>query len=131
VQRELVTVSAERCNNEVHLVLDEPRNEVHVARQTVESRDNQWATCGPRLLKGCGKAWTQQQRIRSCTSLHILVPELDREPFARSKGFDLVALRRKSKTTAALLLSADPQVTDCCLHREVLRWVACHNASHP
>jgi hypothetical protein len=38
----------------------------------------------------------------------------------RSKGFNLRALCRKSQTAAALFLSADSQVSDCCLHREAL-----------
>jgi len=49
------------------------------------------------------------------------VPGFDRETFARCKDFDLSTLRRESqKTAAALFLSADPQVSDCWLHRDAL-----------
>jgi hypothetical protein len=66
------------------------------------------------------QARAQQQRIRPRSGLDILVPRLDREPFARSKGFDLVTLRRQPQPAATLLPSADPQISDCCLHREAL-----------
>jgi hypothetical protein len=49
-----------------------------------------------------------------------LAPALRCEPFARSKGFDLVTLCRQPQTASALFASADPQVPDCCLHREAL-----------
>src|SRR5579864_5563384 len=45
---------------------------------------------------------------------------VNREPFARPELLTLVTLRRESQSAAALLGSADPQVSDCCLHREAL-----------
>jgi hypothetical protein len=83
---------------------------VHVARQTVKSGDDQWATCCPGFFQSYGKSRAQQQRVRSSAGLHILVPGLDREPFANSKRFDLVPLRRESEAAAALFLSADPSI---------------------
>jgi hypothetical protein len=59
----------------------------------------------------CRKARSQKQRISSRASLNILVPGSDREPFARTKGFDLVSLRREFQTAAALLALADPQIS--------------------
>ena len=58
------------------------------------------------------KARSQQQRIRSLASLHILVPGPDDKPFTRPKDSDLVALRRQPQAAAALLASAYPQVSD-------------------
>jgi hypothetical protein len=36
-----------------------------------------------------------------------MMPRLDREPFAHSKGFNLKTLRRKPQAAATLFLSAD------------------------
>src|SRR5208337_4787497 len=37
-----------------------------------------------------------------------------------SERLDLESLRRQTQAAAALFLSADSQVSDCCLHRETL-----------
>jgi len=116
----MVTIPSERSDDEMHAMLHQATDEVHIAREAVESRDNQWAVGRLCLLKGCCESRSQQQRVRSRAGLHILVPGFDREAFVGSNGFDLVALRRETQPTAALFPSADPQVSDCCLHRETL-----------
>ena len=95
MQREVVAVSTERRNDEMHPVLHESGDEVHVARQAVEPRDDQRAAREPRLLQGCRKPRAQQQRILSGAGLNILIPGFDREPFARTERFNVMALRRK------------------------------------
>jgi hypothetical protein len=50
----------------------------------------------------------------------VLMPRFDPEPFARSEGFNVIALRCEPYPAAALFLGADSQISDCCLHREVL-----------
>jgi hypothetical protein len=44
MQREVVAILPELCDDEVHPMLHESTDEVHVARQTVEPRDDQRAS---------------------------------------------------------------------------------------
>jgi hypothetical protein len=74
VDREGVAVSAKRGNHEMHLVLHEPSNKVHVARQPVEPRDNEWPTRSACLLKRYCEARSQQERVFSRACLDILMP---------------------------------------------------------
>ena len=52
MQREFVAVAPERGNDEVHLVLHESGDEMHIARETIEPRDDQGAARCARLLEG-------------------------------------------------------------------------------
>jgi hypothetical protein len=94
MQHEVVAISPERCDDKVHPVFHQSADEVYVARQAVQPRDNQRAPGRLRLLQRCRKPRSEQQRIRSRAGLNILVPRPDGKLIARSKGFDLVALRR-------------------------------------
>jgi hypothetical protein len=93
VQCEVVAVATKGSNNEMHPVLHEPGDEVHVSRQAVEPRDDQRATGRLCLPQRCRKPRSQKQRIGSRAGLHILVPGSDYEPFAQRERFDLMALR--------------------------------------
>lgn len=59
--------------------------------------------------------------VRQWAPQHILVPGLDREPFANAKSFDVVPMCCEPQAAAALFLSANSQVTDCWLHFRGLR----------
>jgi hypothetical protein len=50
VQREVVAVFPKCCNDEMHPMLHETADEMHVARQTVKPGNNQWVAGGARLL---------------------------------------------------------------------------------
>jgi hypothetical protein len=70
--------------------------------------------CSNSLLMKC----TLRDSRSSLETIRVSGP--NGEAFARPKGFDLVTLRRESQAAAALFLSADSQVSDCCLHRGAL-----------
>jgi hypothetical protein len=93
VQRKVVAIRPESRDDEMHPMFHESGNEVHVARQAIEPRDDQRAPDRLCLPQRYRKPRSQQQRIGSGAGLHILVPGPDYEPFAQRESFDLMALR--------------------------------------
>ena len=55
MQPEVVAILPELCDDEVHPMLHESTDEVHVARQAVEPRDNQRTVSGLGDLQCCRK----------------------------------------------------------------------------
>jgi hypothetical protein len=96
VQSEFVTVSAERCDNEVHFVLHEAGDEVNVSREPIEPRNNEWATRSPSLLQTRCESCPQQQRVLATASLNILMPSFDGESFALAERLNVISLRSQS-----------------------------------
>jgi len=89
VQREVIAILPEGRDDKVHPMLHKPRDEMDVARQPIEPRDDHRASNGPCLLESRHKSRAQQQGIRSRAGQHVLVPRFDRKAFARTKGFDV------------------------------------------
>jgi hypothetical protein len=97
----------------VHFVLDEAADEMDVSRQSVEPRDNQWATKLAGLLQGGGETGSKQQRICSGASLNILMPRFDGKTFVGCKRDNGVSLGVKPQAAAALFTRTDSQIPDC------------------
>jgi hypothetical protein len=107
VKRELITVSTELSHHEMHVVLQERRDEVHVARQTIQTRDDQRTVSGSSLFQSRRERRPQGEWIPAGAGLNILIPRLDGEAFARGEGLDVKTLCRESQPAAALLPRAD------------------------
>ena len=73
----MVAIAPERGDDEVHAVLHEPADEVHVSRQAIKPRDDEGAPSRLCLLKRCRKPRLEEQGIRSRAGLDILVPGID------------------------------------------------------
>lgn len=86
----------------MNLLLQETGNEVNIAREPIESGDDQRATPGARLLQ-CAR---EKQRILARSGLDVLIPLVDGKTFFRSEGFNVRSLSRQSQSASALFLRA-------------------------
>jgi hypothetical protein len=88
-------------------------------RSSLETISGPWADFPPSKLWQAPVAAT----ALSPPGLYVLVPGHDGEPFAKRKGFDLVALRLQS-WAGATWPSADSEIPDGLFHRGAVRHVA-------
>jgi len=66
VQHEVITIFPWRGDDdEMHPMLHKSADEVHVARETIESRDDQRIPRRPRFLQCCPQLGAKLKRIRS------------------------------------------------------------------
>jgi hypothetical protein len=119
VKREGVTIATECGDHEMHFVLREAGNEMYVARQAIEPRDNQRAATGAGCFQGVRQTSAQEQCVFSGSGLDVLIPLSGGETFSRPEGFDVRSLGRQSQAAAALFLRADSEIANrirqgCC-----------------
>jgi hypothetical protein len=87
MERKFVTVSAEGGHHEVHLMLHQRGDEVNVARQAIQARDDQGALPVARVVQGRRESGALQKGIPSRTGVDILMPGDGCQAFVGGEGF--------------------------------------------
>jgi len=107
MEGEFIAVATQLGHEEMHLVLHQPGDEVHIARQPIQPRDDQWSTRGSGFFQGGGQPGSKEQAVFARAGLNVLMPGFDMESFARSESLDVDPLCGEPQSAASLLTGAD------------------------